>query len=451
MRMTNGTVSPAIESARVPSVPEAPPQAISGEGRPPRSTLDALGVLAGIRAKHALLTWFYLKPFLCRDLREAHPRSFPTHAAPDIADAEYLCLKVQWLVASFFQQNQPLRLAYFFGGALHLNHLAFWPIEERLVREAARRGPPSPQSIPIPEFDWRRRSPAEFVEEFVQKPFPVLLRGFSADHPAARAFRFEEIMMRYGDDTVLLTTREKDGFEGKLSQVRDPKVYLHNSETLFRQHPELKAELGMERFIPYSGGKREAYSQIFVGRQGTGSPFHCAPVWNWFHMLDGKKRWSFVDPNHSPYIYPLCVMGRAAATAHVSYPDEYNREAYPLFAYCPLYHVDLGPGDVLMVPPWWWHCVQNRSDTSVAVANRMHTGGVVGEDLLFTEENYDVNRFLSVMAQIGFQSPIDMFRLCVTPSPAFDERTTLRERNNRYVDMHFRLSSRKVGGIFHKL
>jgi hypothetical protein len=431
------------------SVVPAPSPAVEPEPAP-RTAWAALWVMVWVRAKHAALTWLYLKPFLLRDLRHVEPRPFPTHPRPDVPHLALLVLRAQWVVAAFFQQHRALTLVYLFTGMLHLNHLVYRGLEAYLLRRAARAGVPSPRSLPIPEFDWRSSPPERFVEEFVRKPHPVVLRGFSADR-AARSFTFERILEAYGQDVVLLTTREKDGYEGRLEEVRDGKVYLHNSETLFRQHPDLKAELGMDRLLPYSDGRREAYSQLFVGVRGTGSPFHCAAVWNWFHMLDGRKRWTFVDPNHSHLLYPLCVMGRVAATAHCSYPDEYNREAYPLFAYCPFYSVDLEPGDVLMVPPWWWHCVQNLSEQSVAVANRIHTGGVVGQDGLFTEEDYDVNRFLSVIAQLGFNSPLDLYRLCVTPSPAFDGKTTLRERRNRYVDMHFRLANRKVLGIFHKL
>lgn len=420
-------------------------------GSPKRSALEALKVHAGIRLKHARLTWLYLKPFLTKHLNRNQVRSFATHAPPDVGFLRYLAIKLLWLNASFWQQNRALMMAYGASGMYHATNFAFRPLEKSILKECEKRGVPSPRMLPIPEFDWRNRSPQEFVEEFIRNPFPVVLRGFSANTPASQTFNFDKLLEVYGDEQVLLTTREKDGFEGKLKDVRNPKIYCHNSEYLFIRHPELKALLGFDRLEPYSAGMKEAYSQLFIGLRGTGSPIHCAAVWNWFHMLDGRKRWYFADPSHSLFLYPVNVMGRVAATSHCSFPDQYNAEGYPLFKYCPFYEVELDPGDVLMVPPWWWHAVQNLTDQSVAVASRWHTGGVVGQNLTWTEEDYDVNRFFSVILQLGFSSPAQMQQLVADPSPQIDEHTTLRERKNRFVDRHYKLANEKLLGIFHKL
>jgi len=416
-----------------------------------RAPLQALRIHAGIRLKHAWLTWFYLKPLLKKHLSQTYPRSFPTHAPPEIGAARYAAIKALWLIAAFFQQNRLFILIYGVSGLYHLTHFAFRPLERGLLRACEKRGVPEPRILPIPEFDWRTRSAQEFVEEFTRKPFPVVLRGFSAGTEAARTFTFNRLLELYGDEQVLLTTREKDGFEGPLKEVRDPKIYCHNSEYLFMRHPELKQVLGFDRLEPYSDGKREAYCQLFIGRKGTGSPLHCAAVWNWFHMLDGSKRWYFADPSQSVLLYPFNAIGRVAAMAHCSFPDQYQADGFPLFKYCPFYEVTLEPGDVMLVPPWWWHAVRNLTEESVAVASRWHRAGVVGADRTWTEEDYEVNRFFSVLLQIGFSSPSTMQRLIMDPSPRLDEHTTLREKRNRFIDKHYRLASAKLLGIYHKL
>ena len=68
------------------------------------------------------------------------------------------------------------------------------------------------------------------------------------------------------------------------------------------------------------------YEQIFVGREGTGSPFHHAAVYNMFYMVDGKKTWWFIDPYDSFLAYPMAVLGKAAGALLCLWPNEYNKE-----------------------------------------------------------------------------------------------------------------------------
>ena len=70
-------------------------------------------------------------------------------------------------------------------------------------------------------------------------------------------------------------------------------------------------------------------------------------------------------------------MCRAASIIGCLWPGEYNAEAFPLFKYCPTYYAEVGPGDVLFNPPWWWHAIKN-SENTVGVASRWHTDGIVG-------------------------------------------------------------------------
>jgi len=416
-----------------------------------RSWLEALSVHAQVRAKHAAKTWMFLKPFLTKHISAQYARPFPTHPAPDIGFLRYLAIKLLWLNAAFFQQNRFTTAAYGVSGMMHLAHLGFAPLEKSVVSQLRKKGKPDPIELPIPEYDWENGSPEEFVEQYMRRPFPVVLRGFSKASGAVENFKFDTLLERFGHEKVLLTTRDKDGFEGELGQVRDPKVYCHNSEFLFIRYPELKESLGFDRLVPYSDGKKEAYSQLFIGRKGTGTPLHCAAVWNWFHMLDGKKKWYFIDPVHSLFLYPVNRMGQVAATSHCSYPDRYNKAAYPMFEFCPYYSVTLEPGDVLLNPPWWWHAIDNITEESVAVASRWHIDGVVGRTGLWTEEDYDINRFFSTMLQLGIESPLTMQQMLQHPSPTADGHMTIREKKNRFVDRHYKIANEKILGIFHKI
>jgi hypothetical protein len=178
---------------------------------------------------------------------------------------------------------------------------------------------------------------------------------------------------RYGEEKVLLTTKEKDGFDGLLKEVDNPGVYLHNSEVLFNKYPEIWDKLDTKRLDPYLH-KKCGYAQLFMGRQGTGTSFHCASGINWFYMIDGTKKWYFIDPYDSYIASPIFSWGVGAAAYLGLYPDDYPECVMPAFKYCPTYNADLQPGDVLYNPAWWVHGIKNTGEKTVAIASRWLTG-----------------------------------------------------------------------------
>ena len=63
-------------------------------------------------------------------------------------------------------------------------------------------------------------------------------------------------------------------------------------------------------------------------------------------QIDGKKDWFFIDPYDTFLGYPMCILGRAAGILMCLWPDDFNREAFPLFDYCPIYHTTLDAGEL---------------------------------------------------------------------------------------------------------
>jgi quercetin dioxygenase-like cupin family protein len=233
------------------------------------------------------------------------------------------------------------------------------------------------REVPIPEYDWKTGDPETFYNTFVKTPHPVVLRGFMSKTNLLKDLSWKSVLSKYGEEKVLLTRKDLDGYPGLLKEVESPNVYLHNSEKIFSKYPEVRNLFEYERLSPYLKMKA-GYEQIFVGREGTGSPFHHAANYNMFYMVDGSKQWWFVDPYDTFLGYPVALLGRAANVLMCLWPNQYNKEAFPLFKYCPVYTAVLKPGDVLFNPPFWWHSIKNVTPTSVGVASRWHTDGITG-------------------------------------------------------------------------
>ena len=299
------------------------------------------------------------------------------------------------------------------------------------------------RAIPIPEYDWKNGNPEEFYNTYVKRPHPVILRGFLKGTKIMEEYTFDKMVEKFGEETVLLTTPEQDGILGKLKEVDNPSVYLHNSEVLLKKYPEIIDAFESHRLEPYVK-KTNEYSQFFIGRQGTGTPLHNASNSNMFLMVDGSKRWYFIDPYDTYLAHPFYVWGGAAAMLLALFPDEYDESVMPAFKYCPYYYGDLNPGDVLHNPPWWCHGIRNTGEKTVGVATRWLTGGLVGAQLTSMEEDYNIHRWASFNFMTGPNSIPFMHQTLKESTPSYDEFSTVRERDTRYSHQQIAAATGKV-------
>ena len=377
-----------------------------------------------------------------------HPEVEGAEPGPDLDRGTALGIKLLWATAAAFRQHPLAAAAYRFSGARFVANECHEALYRRVLERCRTHGSVS-RDTPLPEFDWKHRTAEEFRAEFVERPHPVVLRGFASDTEAGRTWTFDGLLERFGQEQVLLTTPELDGEPGRLDAVESEKVYLHNSEVLFRRYPELVDALSLDALAGYSD-MRPTYLQLFLGREGTGTPFHAAANWNWFFNIEGRKSWAFVDPRHGYLLYPHNAMGQAAAFALCPYADEYDEDFFPAFSYCPIFRVTLEPGDVLFNPPWWWHSVKNESAKTVGVASRWMRHGQIGTQYRMIEEDYDIDRMRSWLFFVGVQGWPFLQRVLRHPSPEIAPGITLRERRVRFVHLQNRLSNEPVFGMRHR-
>lgn len=410
-----------------------------------RNLFERIILQLGIRIHYLWLSCFLIKPLFFGTC--SYPSKWRPKNAPQYDSITRIGFTWLWLIAGI-TRDRFSRIFYLIiakTGILYLMNIIHQWLTYRLISQIEESGFQSNETdIPIPEYDWENGSPEEFHELFVKQAHPVVLRGFMKDKKLLKEIRFDSMIKKFGEEKVFLTSKEQDGYLGQLKDVNNPSVYLHNSEILFNKYPEIKDYFEYELLEPYLKMK-VGYEQFFLGREGTGSPFHHAGVHNMFYMIEGKKKWSFVDPFDTYLAYPIPVFGVAAGILGVLWPGKGNMKDFPLFKYCPIYSTILEEGDVLYNPPWWWHAIENITSKSVAVASRWHTGGIAGHNYLMTEENYEIDRFSSMSFFLGLASWPFLHEILADPSPRFDEHITIREKNNRYV--HNQLKINTEGGV----
>jgi hypothetical protein len=232
------------------------------------------------------------------------------------------------------------------------------------------------QDRPVAVYDLRTGSREEFLDRFVKTNTPVVVKGLSdVEH-----WSIDWLVRNYGDTEVLFTDLVAGRhYEAPLRDIDKPDEagevrYLHNSGRLFDEYPHLVRDLALDRLRP---GEDDSYAQqLFVGtKRGTGSPFHCAQNMNLFYQLEGSKRWTLVHPEYLFLLYPYLSRTNWYQTSLVGVPGKDRDYAeVPLYRYCPRFTVDLEKGDVLLVPSWWYHSVENLTERSLGVATRWRSG-----------------------------------------------------------------------------
>ena len=297
-----------------------------------RKPWEVLLIHLAIRFWHLIDSWFFLKPLICEI--SAYKSFLRPKDFPEIDWPTKLCLRFLFILGPIVRGALP-PIFVFVLAKLRFLHALNWLHAKLITRVAEKMKRENinwekMRQIPIPEFDWKNKSPEAFYETFVKAPHPVVLRGFLKDRKVCQDLRFDNLIEHYGQEDVLLTVDGHDGVPGKLQDVLKPGRYMHNSEVLMKKYPEFKETLETHRLEPYM--KRKCgFSQMFMGVKGTGSPLHFANTHNFFYMVDGVKQWYFLDPYDTYLQSPLFFYGKQTGFLLRPYPDMEESLAHPAF------------------------------------------------------------------------------------------------------------------------
>ena len=201
-----------------------------------------------------------------------------------------------------------------------------------------------------------RLSSVRSFDELTRHGMPVVLTGAARVMPAFERWTDEYLKAVLGDSPTLV--RLVDGrfarmpassFIDYLSgperfpSSRGP-VYL----TDFYIHPTfddpVRERLAEDVFCPLPRtGPHAEWISLYAGPAGTGTPIHqdVFATNTWLAQLRGEKIWR------------LCAPGALARESVDAFGDDDLG--------CDVYEVVLTPGDVIYLPPDWWHQVRNRT------------------------------------------------------------------------------------------
>jgi len=124
---------------------------------------------------------------------------------------------------------------------------------------------------------------------------------------------------------------------------------------LFDQIPELRRDIGIPDYCALG---EEGVSSInaWLGPAGTVTPLHTDPKHNFLAQVVGSKYIRLYSPQDTAGLYPHeGGMHTNTSQVDLEVPD---KRRFPKFQQTPYIDCVLNAGDMLYMPPGWWHFVK---------------------------------------------------------------------------------------------
>lgn len=170
-----------------------------------------------------------------------------------------------------------------------------------------------------------------------------------------------EIGSRYTDESWTQQLISFSEFLEKYVLKKSDQVGYLAQHQLFDQIPELKDDFTIPEYCNFTDNDDVEQPDInaWFGPGGTLSPLHFDPKNNFLCQVFGYKRVILYHPDDSPNLYPYDSR-LLNNTAQVD-PLNPDYEKWPNLKEAKGFMVYLKPGDMLYIPPKWWHHVTSLS------------------------------------------------------------------------------------------
>lgn len=222
-------------------------------------------------------------------------------------------------------------------------------------------------------------SVSEFKEKYLENNLPVILVGAAKDWEATSKWSLDYFKEHYpNEEQPIIDSSGEEIYKKKVTQeklevktlaeVVDSKdKYYANFSPLVHKYKELRDQLKLNWIFQLQNKLSSLMLyQLFMGAKGKKTELHSEMSSNLFIMLNGKKRWSMCSPKFNSLL-DIPVTREPCFHSPVNFMESNAPENYGI----DYYDFILEEGDVLFVPPYYWHQVYNETE-SVGLAIKWH-------------------------------------------------------------------------------
>ncbi|KAL3860259.1 hypothetical protein ACJMK2_010406 [Sinanodonta woodiana] len=214
-----------------------------------------------------------------------------------------------------------------------------------------------------------------FIRDFYAKEEPCIITNAMSCWPCMSTRRWDiaylrkragyrtvpvEVGSKYTDDTwtqSLMTVSEFIDKHIIRETNEDPIAYLAQHQ-LFDQIPELQEDIIIPDYC-FLGQSSDVDINAWFGPRGTVSPLHYDPKHNFLAQVMGKKYIRVYSKTESDMVYPHSSdLLKNTSQVDVEMPD---LGKFPQFQKAQFYECILKSGEMLYMPPKFWHFVKSLS------------------------------------------------------------------------------------------
>ncbi len=249
-----------------------------------------------------------------------------------------------WLLAHIFQ-SEMLRNSFI-----------------KLSLKLARRGHDSYKKtglIDVEVVDVKEVNETNF-QNFIYQKKPLLIKGLAKVHKENPKINHEYLIEYFGDFKTI--PRVGDNNQSSEQSIKD---ILTSTNSEVKQtiasaeltHEErLKNDIDIESWIPHPSILKSPLlnNTLFVSSDGFYTRLHMEAGRLLNVQLSGKKTWYLIDPKYSHIVEPLLSNTTIHFSDVVKDIEDIKNKLAPQI---PVYECTLEQGDVLLIPPFFWHTV----------------------------------------------------------------------------------------------
>jgi hypothetical protein len=210
----------------------------------------------------------------------------------------------------------------------------------------------------------------DFLKKCYRPVMPKVFRGVAKEWNAVKNWNFDFFAENHGHKEIILTDNvglsdqefEHLTLKYYVDQMKDGSLKYLRFSDIVNDDPNLKSDFDINWLrkykLPFSWGED---LKMFMGGKNTLTTTHVGFSSFLFVQVMGKKKWILYQPNERIFLDP-----RTERTFHFySKASPYKKDDtdFPLLKYAKQYEVILEPGDVLWVPSFVWHHVENLTDS----------------------------------------------------------------------------------------
>lgn len=195
------------------------------------------------------------------------------------------------------------------------------------------------------------------VVDLLEQSIPFVITG-ALDNWSFTSMTLEQIKEEYGSvslrPNVDKSKSREETFRDFIEKMEDD-----SGDMVYTYGCPLPLAIWAEFPLPYFEWELLTSPQIWMGSKTGDMPctnLHRDCTHGMLSNLFGRKRLILFSPDQSDYVYPVPAFNTYQPCL-LKDPLHVDMEKFPLYKHAVGLEVTIGPGEMLVIPAFWYHCV----------------------------------------------------------------------------------------------